>query len=131
MAYNDYNFPHTRDYDSDLGFLICEYKRLLAEYKATHDTETELIKQIEEMEKRLDEYVNGGFIDQYLMVIEDWIINNIGEIFPAVFFGITDTGYFFADIPKSWRSIHFYTSGYDYAKPIEPEVDYGHLIMEY
>lgn len=122
-----FEFPHTRNYDDDLGFIICEYKRLLSEYAGLHSTEKELLKQIEDMQNTLDDYVNGKFIDQYLISIEKWIIDNIGEILPTVFFGITDSGYFVAYVPEKWDDVKFATTGYD----INIDgVDYGHLVLK-
>ena len=46
----------------------------------------------------------------------------------TVFFELTDSGYFVANIPTTWDSIDFKTSGLD--TTIEG-IDYGHLCLYY
>ena len=54
----------------------------------------------------------------------------IGEYLKiAVFFGITDSGYFVAYIPETWDDIDFGTTEYDYHTELETE--FGHLVLSY
>lgn len=46
-----------------------------------------------------------------------------------VFFEITDTGYFVANIPSSWNNIKFGTTGLDVNAPMQP--NFGHLVLLY
>lgn len=46
----------------------------------------------------------------------------------AVFFELTDTGYFVANVPTTWNDIDFKTSGLD---TTITGVDYGHLCLYY
>lgn len=46
----------------------------------------------------------------------------------AVFFQLTDAGYFVAYVPQTWDDIQFGTSGYD---ENVNNVDYGHLTLSY
>ena len=54
------DFPHTRTYDSDLGFLIKEFKELLEKYGIVEDTLNSILGRIdavvvEEINKALAE----------------------------------------------------------------------------
>lgn len=73
-----------------------------------------------------------------LKTVENWIANfntKYAEkiiadyIATMVFFGLTDSGYFVAYIPKNWDNLDFATTGLDIEVPIEPE--YGHLVLLY
>lgn len=75
---------------------------------------------IDELEKSLDELKNG----EYNQIIEDYI----AKVIKMVFFGLTDSGYFVANIPDSWDEITFNTTGYDV---FDTDVDYGHLTLSY
>lgn len=73
-----------------------------------------------------------------ITTIQNWIDNFdteyaekiIGDyIATMVFFELTDSGYFMAYIPESWKSIQFNTTGLDIELAIQPE--YGHLVLSY
>jgi predicted RNase H-like nuclease (RuvC/YqgF family) len=53
MAFTTYEFPYTRTYDGDLGFLIKQYNELIAEYKSLAAD----IEYVKEFAKTLDERV--------------------------------------------------------------------------
>lgn len=53
MAFTTYEFPYTRSYDGDLGFLIKQYNELIAEYKSLVAD----IEYVKEFAKTLDERV--------------------------------------------------------------------------
>ena len=64
-----YTFPHTRTYDSDLGWLICQTKKLLEMYDKW-DQLPDMIKEI------LGEYINSGEINDIIEeIIGDFILN--------------------------------------------------------
>ena len=54
MAFTTYEFPYTRTYDGDNGFLIKKYNELIAEYKSL----TEDIEYVKEFAETLDERVS-------------------------------------------------------------------------
>lgn len=73
-----------------------------------------------------------------LQTVEKWIADfdygNINQIISefiatAVFFGLTDDGYFVAYIPETWEDVSFGTTGLDVTVSIQPE--YGHLVLSY
>ena len=64
-----YTFPHTRTYDSDLGWLICQTKKLLEMYNKW-DQLPDMIKEI------LQEYIETGEINDIIEdIIGDFILN--------------------------------------------------------
>ena len=54
-----YDFPHTRNYDSDLGFLIKKYLDLIDGYKGLIDIYDRFLKEIE---KNITELLASGKI---------------------------------------------------------------------
>ena len=73
-----------------------------------------------------------------LTIVQNWIKNfntytleqYIAEyIQTAVYFGLSDAGYFVAYIPKTWDNIKFGTTGLDVNVPIQPQ--FGHLVLSY
>lgn len=130
MSY--FEFPHTRTYDSDLGWLIKTVKKLtelvddLEDWKTEHETEYEQLKAL------YDAVMSGNFPPSIINAFNTWMQQNaldlVGELVKMVFFGITDTGYFVAYIPDSWADILFNTTGLD----IFPAgVDFGHLTLSF
>ena len=78
--------------------------------------------------------INAGELPEAVyQELRTWIevnaIDIIGSLVKAVYFGITDDGYFVAYIPESWGDIIFNTTGLDINLPIQPE--YGHLVLSY
>lgn len=125
MAYFN-EFPHTRTYDSDLGWLIKHVKKLLECCDSVQDAVNTLNQFMEDIE-------NGNFPDSVVNAFKEWMRENltdlVGELIKGVYFGLTQTGYFVAYIPDSWNDIIFNTSGFDIDVPEEPE--FGHLILSY
>lgn len=61
-------FPHTRGYDGDLGWLIKIYKDLLALYKSNNDYLDEINQQIENMtEQQLQEWLEDGTLESIIL----------------------------------------------------------------
>ena len=127
-----FEFPHTRTYDSDLGWLIKDAK--------TTEDAIKLIKEwIEETQPTIDEFkalyeaiVSGnlpqGMKDGMALWMRENALDIVGELVRTVFFGLTDSGYFVAYIPESWDDIEFNTSGLDI---FITGIEYGRLILSY
>lgn len=81
-----YNFPHTRNYDSDLGFLIEKYKEISTENKNLSETVSELKNMVEnyfsdlnvqtEINNKIDAMVRSGELAEILNV---QLLENINE----------------------------------------------------
>ena len=131
MAY--FEFPHTRSYDGDLGYIIKNLQKLLDEYNSILDDQKRIDEIVAEIEATYRAILAGDFPDALKQAFYDWMNENAADIVARmiknVYFGLTDSGYFTAYIPDSWKDITFKTSGYDYITPLCP--DYGHLILQY
>ena len=126
-----FEFPHTRTYDSDLGWLIRtvhthdETLKALDEWAERTDLS---VKELEDFKKALEDgNLPQGVRDGLL----EWAALNIpaliAESIKTVFFTL-ENGYFAAYIPDSWDEITFGTSGLD---DFPVGVDYGHLTLSY
>lgn len=128
-----FEFPHTRTYDSDLGWLIRQCKSNLDAIRVLQEWKSSATATIDDFQKLLNDIAAGVFPEEIADAIRDFIIRNfydiVGEMTKMVFFGITDEGYFVAYIPESWRDIIFNTTDYDIAVPCMTE--YGHLVLSY
>lgn len=131
MAY--FEFPHTRTYDSDLGWLIRQCKRNLDAIEVLEAWKASTTKTIDDLQQLLDDVAAGVFPDEIADAIKNFIVKNfydiVGDMMKMVFFGLTDDGYFVAYIPESWDDIQFFTTGYDYTTSLMPE--FGHLVLGY
>lgn len=128
-----FEFPHTRTYDSDLGWLIRQCKRNLDAIEVLEAWKASTTKTIDDLQQLLDDIAAGVFPEEISDAIKNFIVKNfydiVGDMMKMVFFGLTDTGYFVAYIPESWDDIEFFTTGYDWSTPLMPE--YGHLVLGY
>lgn len=130
MSYFD--FPHTRTYDTDLGWLIKSVKKLIEccedmqQWRIDHEAEYNQLKAL------YDSLMSGTFPPEIVLALNRWFADNgrdlVGELVKLVFFGITDDGYFVAYIPDYWDDIIFNTTGYDINLP---DFDFGHLVLSF
>ena len=126
-----FEFPHTRTYDSDLGWLIKKvdsYDGIIQALDEWAEKTDISVKELEDFKKALEDGdlpqgVKDGLLTWAALNIPDLI----AEAVKAVFFTI-ENGYFCAWIPDSWDEITFGTSGLD-TFPVG--VDYGHLTLTY
>ena len=127
-----FEFPNTRTYDNDLGWLIRNVKTAADAVLALEAWKASAEGSINELQKLLDDIAAGNFPKEISDAIKNWITANfydiVGDMAKAVWFGLTDTGYFVAYIPESWNEIVFKTTGYDYSTELQP--DYGHLVLQ-
>ena len=130
MSY--FEFPHTRTYDSDLGWLIKQVNSYEEVINTLNTWIAENEPKLADMEALYQALISGNLPDGVQKGIEKWCSENmidlVGELVKLVFFGITDDGYFVAYIPESWNDIIFNTTGLDI---LLPDVDYGHLVLSY
>lgn len=63
-----YDFPHTRNYDQDLGFLIKKYNNLIEELQKIEDVEKAILKEINNIVTKM---LNDGDIKLDLKYIEE------------------------------------------------------------
>lgn len=127
-----FEFPHTRTYDTDLGWLIRQCKTNEEAIAALNRWKEETQPTIDDFKNLYDMMIRGELPAGIQHGIEIWMRENaldlVGELVEMVFFGLTDDGYFVAYIPESWSDILFSTSGYD---DNIVGIDFGHLILSY
>lgn len=125
-------FPHTRFYDADLGYIIKKIGELLECCDAMQEWKTQHEAAYNELKELYDDVMSGNFPDSIVKAFNNWMRENaldiVGELVKMVFFGLTDSGYFIAYIPDSWDDIIFNTTGYDIG---ELGVGFGHLTLSY
>lgn len=130
-----FEFPHTRTYDSDLGWLI----KHVNSYDETIQALNEWIEtnqpKMDDVYAFIDAMNSGMLPDGVKQGLYEWasanLIDLVGATISAVFFGILDDGHFVAYIPDSWDDITFNTTYYDIVLSDHPEYKYGHLVLSY
>ena len=127
-----FEFPHTRTYDNDLGWLIKQVKSDVEALDALEAWKESAEGSIAELQKLLDDIAAGNFPEEISNAIKNWITANfydiVGDMAKTVWFGLTDAGYFVAYVPESWNEVVFKTTGYDYTTELQPE--FGHLVLQ-
>lgn len=125
MAYFN-EFPYTRNYDADLGWLIRKVKKLL-------DESASLTEQVKKLTEFMEEIESGNFPEEVVDAFKRWMNDNllqiVGDLAKQVFFGLTADGYFTASIPEAWDDIRFNTTEYDVRIPGFDQ--FGHLVLSY
>lgn len=128
MAFIGQEFPNADFYKSDLSEILKTVKELLkltkehSEWIAKHELEYQQLKDLYDAlmgYKPLPESVQKVFYDW----CRENLIDLVGEIIHNVYFGLSNSGYFVAYIPKSWEGVEFDT--------IQEGELYGHLILQY
>lgn len=128
-----FEFPRSRTYDSDLGWLIRQCKTNMDAISVLEEWKENTSDTINDLQQLLDDIAAGIFPEEIADAIKNFIVKNfydiVGDMMKMVFFGLTDSGYFVAYIPESWDDIQFFTTGWDFSTDLMPE--YGHLVLGY
>lgn len=107
--------------------VLCKVQKILSGVIVDVNlTASELAAFKDEVAKQFEELKNGTWIEGTIPYLEELLKQYIPV---AIFFGLNDDGYFIANIPDSWDSINFATTGLDTEVPCMQE--YGHLVLEY
>lgn len=127
-----FEFPNTRTYDNDLGWLIKNVKSSNDAIAALEAWKASAEGTISDLQTLLDNIAAGNFPEEISSAIKNWIFRNfdeiVGDMIKTVWFGLTDDGYFVAYIPESWQDVTFRTTGYDMTTELMPE--FGHLVLQ-
>lgn len=128
-----FEFPHTRTYDSDLGWLIKDYKTLDELIDAIKEWIRVTQPTIDDFKALYDAIISGDLPEGMQEGIRKWMDENaldlVGQMVKHVYFGLNDAGYFVVNIPKPWAELTFKTTGLDFETELQPE--YGHLCILY
>ena len=126
-----FEFPHTRTYDSDLGWLIKNVKSFDDAIQALQEWQNNADVTVADLRALLDALASGSVPPEVAAAITKWLQINardiVGAMVKNVWFGLTMSGYFVAYIPESWNNIIFKTTGYDFFTSLQEE--YGHLVL--
>lgn len=126
-----FEFPHTRTYDGDLGWLIkhvSSYDEVITALNEWIENYTPKIEEVLTFYKQLEE----GYIPEGMKnALYEWATENLLDIvartLKTVVFGLTNDGHFIARYTDSWSDITFNTTELDIWTPLQPE--FGHLTL--
>lgn len=126
-----FEFPHTRTYDGDLGWLIkhvSSYDEVITALNEWIENYTPKIEEVLDFYKQLQE----GYIPEGMKnALYEWATKNLLDIvartLKTVVFGLTDDGHFTAIYTDSWSDITFNTTELDIWTVLQPE--FGHLTL--
>lgn len=126
-----FEFPHTRTYDGDLGWLIkhtASYDEVITTLQNWIDENTPKMEEIYSFIEQL----NSGYIPEGMkQAIYQWATLNllpiVAQTLKTVVFGLDDDGHFVATYSDSWSDIVFNTTEYDIWTPLQTE--FGHLTL--
>lgn len=129
-------------YDSSLSYyeILCKVISMLNDVvDGANGINTQITANTNEIEKLKDELKvinaefikikNGGYASVYIAELEKWIdkylLDYVARVAKFVVFGLTDDGYFIANIPETWDFLEFDTI----VDPASPH--YGCLVLTY
>lgn len=128
-----YEFPHTRTYDGDLGWIIKHVASYDETINALNEWIAENTPKIDDLMAFKEALESGDLPEGVKEGLYTWASEHLLDLVAAtlkkVFFELTDDGYFVAYIPDSWSDITFNTTEYDIYLPQEPQ--FGHLVLSY
>lgn len=123
------SYPYQNIEDLNLDYLL----KVADEAKAVLEKLGDYEGRIAELEECCAAIRSGNFtpemVEKIKSIVQDNIIDIVGEMVKFVFFGLTDTGYFVAYIPEPWDSIIFNTSEYDIF--LSEVREFGRLVLSY
>lgn len=126
-----FEFPHTRTYDGDLGWLIKHTASYDEVITALNNWIEEYTPKIEEVISFFNQLQNGYIPEGLKNALYDWatthLLDIVARTLKTVFFGLTDDGYFIAEYTDSWSDIIFNTTELDIWTELEPQ--FGHLTL--
>ena len=126
-----FEFPHTRTYDGDLGWLIKTVSSYDEIINALNEWISENAPKLDEVYSFMEQLKNGDIPDSLKVALYEWAQTNLLDIvartLKTVVFGLTDDGHFIATYTDSWRDITFNTTELDIWTQLQPE--FGHLTL--
>lgn len=128
-----FEFPHTRTYDGDLGWLIKHVSSYDEVITALNEWITENTPKIDELISFMEQLESGDIPEGLKNALYDWasthIMDLIAGALKSVTFGLTRDGHFCAWISDSWSDVTFNTTEYDIF--LDDFHEYGHLTLSY
>lgn len=115
-------FPYTNFHDLNLDWIIEMVKKLTED----EEEQNRLIEELSERIQPLEEWVANYDPTFIRNTVEEYLRETLARM---IFVEITDSGYIVYNIPESWDTITFNTTGLDIILELQPE--YGHLVLSY
>ena len=111
-------------YDDSLSYyeVLCKAVKYI---NKLIDSDKEIIEDIEALKNDMKTVME--YIDNFDTTFAEEVIKKY--LATMIFVEITDAGYIVYNIPSSWQSITFNTTGLDIELELQPE--YGHLVLSY
>lgn len=111
-------------YDDSLSYyeVLCKVVNYINELIAGQKVIGDELKKLEEEIKIIEEFIDNFDESFAKSILEKYIAT-------MIFVEISDSGYIVYNIPSSWNTITFNTTGLDIELPMQPE--YGHLVLSY
>ncbi len=111
-------------YDDSLSYyeILCKVVHYI---NSLIDDNKEIVQDIEELRQELNtvqEWIDNFDTDYAEKIIQKYLAT-------MIFVEITNSGYIVYNIPYSWDTITFNTTGLDIELALQPE--YGHLVLSY
>lgn len=126
-----FEFPHTRTYDGDLGWLIKCCENVNDALEALEAWKNETQPKLDEIIDFFEQLESGVVPDGIKNAIYQWATINllpiVAQTLKTVIFGLTDDGHFVATYSDSWSDITFNTTEYDIWTPLQTQ--FGHLTL--
>lgn len=128
-----FEFPHTRTYDGDLGWLIKHVSSYDEVITALNEWIENYTPKVEEVLDFMNQLESGYIPEGMKSALYEWarthLLDLVAQTLKTVAFELTDDGYFVAYFSDSWSEITFNTTELDIWLESEPE--YGHLVLTY
>ena len=111
-------------YDDSLSYyeVLCKVVKYI---NNLIDSDKEIIEDIEALKNDMKTVME--YIDNFDTTFAEEVIKKY--LATMIFVEITDAGYIVYNIPSSWQTITFNTTGLDIELELQPE--YGHLVLSY
>lgn len=126
-----FEFPHTRNYDGDLGWLIKHTASYDEVITALNNWITENEPKMDEIYDFMEQLKSGTIPEGMKTALYEWATENLLDIvartLKTVVFGLTDDGHFVAKYTDSWSDIIFNTTEMDIFTPLQTQ--FGHLTL--
>ena len=126
-----FEFPHTRTYDGDLGWLIKHVSSYDEVIKALNDWIENYTPKIEEIIDFYNQLQNGYIPEGLKNALYEWatthLLDIVARTLKSVIFGLTDDGHFVATYTDNWSDVIFNTTELDIFTPLQTQ--FGHLTL--
>lgn len=121
------NVPYTNFQDLNLDYIIKVAKYAEKTADSINEWKKAVNDDLDTLNDFMDDIMAGRFPEELENAFVKWSAEHTGDILmksiKQVWFGLTDTGYFVAYVPESWRDVSFSTiDNFD-------DPNYGHLVL--